>query len=125
MDFHYRLCFTFKGISLLMKKSVWFGDQLGLVSLLGYMKLICSCLKYIPQLVWNYNRKTTEGWSIFNVFMDLTGGIFSVSETALRIVFISEYSLNITKLLLGALTILYDLLFVHQHYYLYPVSIKT
>lgn len=51
---------------------------IGFVSLMGYYKLICSLIKYIPQLLWNLKRKSTVGWSIFNVLMDLTGGIFSV-----------------------------------------------
>jgi hypothetical protein len=52
--------------------------------------------------------------------MDLTGGIFSVAEIFLRMFILPNYVLNLTKLLLGALTIMYDLLFVHQHYCLYP-----
>jgi cystinosin len=51
---------------------------IGYVSLMGYYKLMGSLFKYIPQLLWNRKRKSTVGWSIFNVFMDLTGGFFSV-----------------------------------------------
>lgn len=28
-------------------------------------------------MYWNYQRKSTKGWSIFNILMDLTGGVLS------------------------------------------------
>lgn len=83
---------------------------------------MCSSIKPIPQLLWNYSRKTTKGWSILNVILDLTGGIFSVLETTLRLALSSDYSLNIIKLLLGILTMIYNILFIHQHYCLYPIA---
>jgi len=55
--------------------------------------------------------------------MDLTGGIFSVSEILFRYLFFPDFSVNIVKLLLGTLTIAYDLVFVYQHYVLYPSSV--
>jgi cystinosin len=97
-------------------------STIGYISLMGYYKLLSSLLKYIPQLLWNRKRESTQGWSVCSVFMDLTGGIFSVLEIILELVFIYHFKLNITKLLLGSLTIIYDLLFVYQHYILYPSS---
>lgn len=99
--------------------------MIGVVSMMGYYKLLCSLLKYIPQLLWNRKRKSTFGWSIFNVLMDLTGGIFSVAEIILEIFLLEGFKLNITKLLLGSLTIVYDLMFVYQHYVQYPISLKS
>ncbi len=37
------------------------------VSLLGYCKIFITFIKYIPQVYWNYIRKSTLGWSIFNM----------------------------------------------------------
>jgi cystinosin len=91
---------------------------------MGYNKLMCSLLKYIPQLLWNRTRRCTFGWSIFSVLMDLTGGIFSVLETVLETLVVEHFRINITKLILGSLTIVYDLLFVYQHYVLYPSVIE-
>lgn len=54
-------------------------QSVGVVSLMGYYKLMCSLLKYVPQLLWNRRRKSTIGWSVTSVLMDLTGGIFSVT----------------------------------------------
>lgn len=45
---------------------------------LSYLKLLISFLKMIPQLHLNYTRKSTRGWSITNIFLDLTGGSLSL-----------------------------------------------
>ena len=47
---------------------------------MGYFKLAISNLKYLPQLYWNYVRKSTKGWSIFNIILDLTGGLLSFGQ---------------------------------------------
>jgi cystinosin len=55
----------------------------GVVSIMGYMKLSITFLKYLPQFYWNYQRKSTKGWSIANIILDLTGGTFSFLQMAL------------------------------------------
>ena len=53
------------------------------VGLMGYFKLSISFLKYLPQFYWNYKRKSTKGWSIANIILDLTGGSLSFLQTGL------------------------------------------
>lgn len=50
------------------------------VSVAGYAKTIITLLKYAPQAWLNYKRKSTAGWSISNVILDFTGGIFSFAQ---------------------------------------------
>lgn len=50
---------------------------------MGYFKLLISFLKYLPQFYWNYKRKSTKGWSIMNIMLDFTGGLFSFLQLAL------------------------------------------
>lgn len=50
---------------------------------MGDFKLTITLIKYLPQMYWNYVRKSTEGWSIFNVIMDFTGGVFSFLQMGL------------------------------------------
>ncbi len=64
-------------------KTITVEPSLGEISFLGYFKLAISSLKYLPQLYWNYKRKSTAGWSIFNILMDLTGGLFSFGQMGL------------------------------------------
>ena len=87
--------------------------------MLGYFKLAISSLKYLPQLYWNYQRKSTKGWSIFNILMDLTGGLFSFGQMGLETIFGIDVKINIVKLVLGIMVVFYDILFVIQHYCLY------
>lgn len=51
--------------------------------MMGYFKLTISFFKYLPQFYWNYKRKSTKGWSIANIILDLTGGTFSFAQLAL------------------------------------------
>jgi cystinosin len=44
---------------------------------MGYAKAAISFVKYVPQVYLNYSRKSTVGWSLANVLLDLTGGILS------------------------------------------------
>jgi hypothetical protein len=47
---------------------------------LSYIKLVISFVKYIPQVLLNYRRKTTAGWSMENVMLDIVGGCLSVVQ---------------------------------------------
>lgn len=44
---------------------------------LSYIKVFITLVKYIPQVYLNWKRKSTVGWSIWNVLLDFTGGVFS------------------------------------------------
>ena len=46
----------------------------------SYVKLAISCSKYIPQVLINWRRRSTSGWSIHNVLLDFTGGLLSVLQ---------------------------------------------
>jgi LCT (Lysosomal Cystine Transporter) family transporter len=101
---------------------------------LGFVKVFISCIKYAPQAYLNYCRKATTGWSIGNVLLDFTGGILSILQMivdALRItpnaaatVDGSDFA-NVPKMLLGLESILFDVVFMVQHYFLYPPQKQT
>lgn len=55
------------------------------VSVLGYSKLVISFVKYSPAVYWNFKRKSTKGWSIFNILLDLVGGAFSLASGSISI----------------------------------------
>lgn len=86
---------------------------------MGYFKLLISTLKYLPQMYWNYQRKSTKGWSIFNILMDLTGGTFSFLQMALETIFGEHIEVNVVKTVLGVCVVIYDIVFIVQHYCLY------
>ncbi|KAK7502190.1 hypothetical protein BaRGS_00006554 [Batillaria attramentaria] len=76
----------------------------------SYIKLGVTLIKYIPQAYQNYQRKSTRGWSIGNVLLDCTGG--SLND------WMSIFG-DPTKFGLGFFSILFDVLFIVQHYVLY------
>ncbi|XP_064386402.1 cystinosin-like [Halichondria panicea] len=90
---------------------------------LSYVKLAVTLVKYVPQAWLNCKRKSTEGWSIGNVLLDFTGGSFSILQ-----MFLLSYNYDDwqsifgdpTKFGLGAFSIIFDILFISQHYIIYP-----
>jgi cystinosin len=109
---------------------------LNAVFMLSYIKLFISLTKYIPQAYWNYKRKSTVGWSIFNILLDFTGGTFSLLQILLNGLngqgspftpsANGSSGVNIAKFGLSIISIFFDILFMIQHYILYkpktPVS---
>lgn len=88
------------------------------------MKVAITLVKYIPQVYHNYQRKTTEGWSLENVLLDLTGGSLTFLQIFIDWIDTGESKqfssgLNVAKFLLGLLSIIFDLIFLFQHYVLY------
>lgn len=46
----------------------------------SYIKLAATLTKLIPQVLLNYRRKSTVGWSIEVRLLDFTGGVFSILQ---------------------------------------------
>jgi cystinosin len=115
--------------------------------LMGNLKVTMSISKYIPQVLWNRRRKSTKGWSIDAIQLDIVGGILSLGQ-----LFLDGYIRgdlkgvlnNSVKLLLAGvslagnlvvvtdtkyclglmfnsnqITLLFDAIFAFQHYFLY------
>ncbi|XP_044286134.1 cystinosin [Varanus komodoensis] len=88
----------------------------------SYIKLGVTLVKYFPQAYMNFRRKSTVGWSIGNVLLDFTGGAFSLLQ-----MFLQSYNNDAWKLLfgdptkfgLGLFSIIFDVVFIVQHYCLY------
>jgi PQ loop repeat len=53
---------------------------LTLWGLLGSVKLVMTLIKYTPQVALNAARRSTEGWSLSNVLLDLGGGLLSFAQ---------------------------------------------
>eukprot|EP00457_Paulinella_chromatophora_P014024 gb/GEZN01014395.1/.p1 GENE.gb/GEZN01014395.1/~~gb/GEZN01014395.1/.p1 ORF type:complete len:294 (-),score=36.86 gb/GEZN01014395.1/:36-917(-) len=93
------------------------------VAYLGYLKTFISFIKYMPQAYLNYCNRSTVGWSIGNILLDFTGGILSFAQEFVDAYRQNDWTLfshNVPKLLLALLSISFDLLFMTQHYILYP-----
>uniref|UniRef100_A0A1Y9H8V3 Cystinosin homolog n=1 Tax=Anopheles farauti TaxID=69004 RepID=A0A1Y9H8V3_9DIPT len=92
---------------------------------LSYIKLAVTLVKYIPQAVLNYRRKSTVGWSIGNVLLDFTGGSFSILQMLINGYNYDDWDSIFgdgAKFGLGLFSVLFDVLFIVQHYVLYRNS---
>jgi len=89
---------------------------------LSYFKLYVSIAKYVPQAWLNYQRQSTVGWSITNILLDFSGGVLSLAQLFLDSWLAHDWSSvtgNPVKFGLSLLSILFDVLFMVQHYVLY------
>lgn len=97
-------------------------DRFELLYRISYIKLGVSLVKYIPQVILNYRRKSTEGWTIYNVLLDFSGGILSIVQLLFDSFILNDWS-SVTgdpvKFGLGFVSIVFDVLFMIQHYLLY------
>nr|XP_045611353.1 cystinosin-like [Procambarus clarkii] len=96
---------------------VWWLDVFYLMS---YLKLGLTPLKYTPQAYVNYKRKSTIGFSIASVLMDLAGGVLSLAQMFILAANIDDWVsifTDFSKFGLGVISIIFDLIFLSQHYY--------
>ncbi|CAJ0958686.1 unnamed protein product, partial [Mesorhabditis belari] len=92
------------------------------VTSLSYIKMAVTCMKYFPQAVYNYKRKSTVGWSIGNVLLDFTGGLLDVMQMVLQAWNVDDWSAfygNPVKFGLGMVSMVFDVVFLLQHYAFY------
>jgi len=88
----------------------------------SYVKVLMTLIQYTPQAYLNYKRKSTHGWSLGFVWLDVFGGIFSISQMFIIAINYDDDGAitgNLAKLGLGCLTLSFDALFLVQHYCLY------
>eukprot|EP01129_Flabellula_baltica_P016641 TRINITY_DN8_c1_g2_i1.p1 TRINITY_DN8_c1_g2~~TRINITY_DN8_c1_g2_i1.p1 ORF type:complete len:254 (-),score=20.73 TRINITY_DN8_c1_g2_i1:716-1477(-) len=91
----------------------------------GYCKMVITFLKYMPQAYLNFARKSTEGWSIANIILDLTGSILSFGQMFVEAAYKDDWTIftgDVPKLGLSLISFAFDILFVIQHYILYRPS---
>ncbi|CAK7263125.1 hypothetical protein SEPCBS119000_000323 [Sporothrix epigloea] len=106
--------------------SVWTAGRwtwLDVVYTLGYVKVVITLVKYSPQVLANYRNRSTTGWSIAQILLDFGGGILSIAQLLLDSYRQQDWSGltgNPVKLLLGNVSVFYDVIFFAQHYVLYP-----
>lgn len=89
---------------------------------LSYVKLVITLVKYTPQIMTNYRHRSTVGWSIWQILLDLLGGFLSIAQQCVDSWMQRDWSGitgNPVKFGLGNVSIAYDVVFVLQHYVLY------
>lgn len=101
---------------------------LDIVAAASTLKLAITMTKYLPQIKLNRDRKSTKGFSIENILLDLIGGVLSLLQLVVDAVWIqgswSGVSGDWGKLGLGLLSVAFDGVLIWQHYLVYgPVDV--
>ncbi|KAI8371008.1 PQ loop repeat-domain-containing protein [Blakeslea trispora] len=117
------IVFTALGI-MVFSLAVFFGWALWIDVLyyLSFIKMAVSFIKYMPQVWINFKRKSTVGWSIHNILLDLTGGLLSIAQLCLDASLSGDWSGisgSPVKFGLGLQSMAFDTVFIVQHYLLY------
>lgn len=89
---------------------------------LSGIKLMVTLIKYMPQAYLNYKRKSTVGWTIYNVLLDFTGGLLSLAQLVIDGWSTHDFKGVVgdpVKAGLGFTSIVFDVLFMLQHYVWY------
>lgn len=97
--------------------------------ILAFIKLAFTICFYIPQLLLNIQRQSTDGFNIWSILLDFSGGLLSLLQIVLDSIDMHNLSGGISgnwaKFLLGFLTLFFDSCFFLQHYVLYRQSGTT
>ncbi|CAO3595472.1 unnamed protein product [Absidia cylindrospora] len=112
-------------LGLLILFSVHYGNSewIHLMYFLSYVQLGSNAFKFLPQIWLNFKRKSTQGWSVHLILLDTMGGILSIIQLIVDAYIENDWSGisgDSVKLGLGAISIVYGLLFLVQKYIIYP-----
>ncbi|KAL3103411.1 hypothetical protein niasHS_002597 [Heterodera schachtii] len=113
------LCFSSVSLALALFRVL---NWLDFINYLSYSKMAVTLSKYFPQAILNFKRKSTVGWSIGNVLLDFSGGFMDICQMCLQATNTNDWSAftgNPVKFGLGLISMLFDILFIIQHYVLY------
>ncbi|XVF13975.1 hypothetical protein REPUB_Repub09cG0016400 [Reevesia pubescens] len=98
---------------------------LWLISIFNSIQVFMTVVKYTPQAVMNFTRKSTDGFSIGFVLLDFVGGLTNYAQMAVQSIdqnsWVNFYG-NIGKTLISLVSVSFDIIFMCQHYVLYPAK---
>ncbi|KAI0434632.1 PQ loop repeat-domain-containing protein [Xylaria sp. FL1042] len=95
---------------------------LDVIYIISYVKLLVTIVKYAPQLMYNMHNRSTKGWDISQILLDFAGGVLSIAQLGIDSYLQHDWSGvtgNPVKFFLGNVSMIYDLMFMGQHYCLY------
>lgn len=89
--------------------------------MMASFKLILTIFTYLPQILLNYQRKSTEGFNVWSIIFDCSGGLMSMSQLIFDSIDLRDLKHgllgNWAKLLLGMVTLFFDMIYFLQHHF--------
>eukprot|EP01063_Lacrimia_lanifica_P002656 TRINITY_DN1140_c0_g1_i1.p1 TRINITY_DN1140_c0_g1~~TRINITY_DN1140_c0_g1_i1.p1 ORF type:complete len:1589 (+),score=551.59 TRINITY_DN1140_c0_g1_i1:139-4905(+) len=102
------------------------GSYADVVRAMAMVHLACAAVKYGPQAMYNYQRKSTEGYSIVAVWLDFGGAVLLLVQMFFDGVMRHKWSLmitlNVPKFALAIEVIFFNSVYALQHYVLYAAA---
>ncbi|KAJ6258807.1 hypothetical protein Dda_6861 [Drechslerella dactyloides] len=96
---------------------------LDVTTALSLSKLLVTLIKYLPQIYTNYKNKSTQGFSIHQILLDFGGGLLSLVQLGIDAALEGSWegvTGNLVKTGLGLISMVLNLVFIVQHYLVYP-----
>jgi cystinosin len=96
--------------------------------LLSSIKIFITFIKYVPQVVLNHQRRSTTGFSVWQILLDFTGGALSDTQLIFDCMELHDWSGltgNLAKFFLGFVSIVFDTIILLQHYVMFPDTATT
>ena len=85
---------------------------------LALLKILITITKYIPQVILNYTRKSTKGWSIWAILLDFMGGFLSTLQLVLDCHELNDWegiTGDLAKFGLGFISIFFDVSILYKN----------
>ena len=93
---------------------------------IAFSKLVVTFIKYPPQILTNRRLKSTVGFNITQILLDLLGSLLSLLQLLLDCYFSEGNFKNLlgnpVKLFLSFIVLFYDSILIYQHYGAYASS---
>ena len=83
----------------------------------SYLKMFSTLSKYLPQIYFNFRRKTTKGFSMDAMVLDFFGGLFLTAQQIVDCMDegnMSPITGNLVKVLLGVFSMINNLILILQ-----------
>lgn len=112
-------------------ESLWHWNWANVVGILATAKVLLTMIKYVPQVLLNWRNRSTVGFKIDAVLMDVVGSVLSLGQLFVDAAIIqggdwSSVTNNPGKFGLGNVSLLFNIIFMWQHYVAYrgqePIS---
>lgn len=92
-------------------------ELLDIATVFGSVKVLLSAVKYIPQAVYNYSRRSVKGFAISSCIIDIVGSVCCICQLFLDSYISEDIQSGLkhpTKLLLSLVTVFFNVIFLAQ-----------
>jgi len=98
-------------------------DTWSVAECMGIIKAVITVIKYPSQVVFNYDRQSTQGMNVLGFVMDLTGGTAAIAQNLSDSIVFNDFAFmtaNLPKVIVAGSSVFWDVFLIIQGYFLYP-----